>query len=133
MGNEASKTAALWGEEVRSLLKGRGLDIGAGADPVVPGVQTFDQANGDANRIDDFIKDEFDFVFSSHCLEHMHNPWLALGKWWKLVKPGGHLIVFVPDEDLYEQGYWPSLFNEDHKPRWPLQIHITDKITPEKK
>lgn len=25
------------------------------------------------------------------------------------------MILLVPDEDLYEQGYWPSIFNNDHK------------------
>jgi hypothetical protein len=32
-----------------------------------------------------------------------------------VVKPGGYLVVTVPDEDLYEQGLWPSTFNPDHK------------------
>ncbi|NDE18079.1 hypothetical protein EBZ80_24485, partial [bacterium] len=32
-----------------------------------------------------------------------------------LVKPGGHLFFIVPDEDLYEQGVFPSRFNPDHK------------------
>ena len=27
------------------------------------------------------------------------------------MKPGGHLILIVPDEDLYEQGVFPSQFN----------------------
>jgi hypothetical protein len=35
--------------------------------------------------------------------------------WWKLVKPGGYLFILVPDEDLYEQGVFPSRFNDDHK------------------
>jgi SAM-dependent methyltransferase len=115
MGNEASKTYALSENKIKALLQGDGLDIGAGSDPVIPNVTTFDQKDGDANLIDEYIHRQFDFVFSSHCLEHMHNPWDALPRWWKLVKPGGHLIVIVPDEDLYEQGYWPSLFNDDHK------------------
>ena len=53
----------------------------------------------DANR-------PFDFVFSSHCLEHMQDPVKcpSLRDWWQLVRPGGVLIVIVPDEDLYEQG-----------------------------
>jgi SAM-dependent methyltransferase len=121
VGNEASKTVALWGDDIRSLLKGKGLDIGAGPDPVIPGVQTFDQAHGDANKIDEYLQDQFDFVFSSHCLEHMMNPWDALPRWWKLIKPGGHMVLVVPDEDLYEQGFWPSLFNDDHKHTFTLK------------
>jgi hypothetical protein len=30
------------------------------------------------------------------------------------------LIVIVPDEDFYEQGWWPSLFNHDHKHTFTL-------------
>lgn len=29
--------------------------------------------------------------------------------------PGGLMIIVVPHEDLYEQGFWPSLYNLDHK------------------
>jgi len=57
----------------------------------------------------------YDAVCSSHCLEHMRDVPAALEQWWALVRPGGHLILVVPDEDLYEQGGWPSLFNSDHK------------------
>jgi SAM-dependent methyltransferase len=45
----------------------------------------------------------------------MRNVPQALAQWWRLVKPGGYLILVVPDENLYEQGTWPSLFNYDHK------------------
>jgi hypothetical protein len=40
--------------------------------------------------------------------------------WWALVKPGGYLVIVVPDEDLYEQGMWPSRFNTDHKATFNL-------------
>ncbi len=26
-----------------------------------------------------------------------------------------HLVLTIPDEDLYEQGVWPSTLNDDHK------------------
>jgi hypothetical protein len=45
----------------------------------------------------------------------MHDPRRTLANWWSLVKPGGVLFVIVPDEDLYEQGSWPSRHNADHK------------------
>ncbi len=136
MSNEAKKTTALWGNDVWALIKGQGLDIGAGSDPITADVRTFDKSDGDANRIDEYIYEKFDFVFSSHCLEHMLNPWDALSRWWKLVKPQGHLIVIVPDEDLYEQGWWPSLFNQDHKytftlneQSWsPVSVNVNDLI-----
>jgi len=113
--NEASKTRALWGEFERSLITGAGIDIGCGPDPVTPEVDCFDVADGDANVITQYVDKTYDFVFSCHCLEHMNHPQQALEEWWKLVKPGGHLMVVVPDEDLYEQGYFPGIFNTDHK------------------
>lgn len=67
----------------------------------------------------------------------MKNPPDALQRWWNLVKPGGYLIFLVPDEDLYEQGYWPSVFNHDHKftftlkkeSSWPpVSINVLDLI-----
>jgi SAM-dependent methyltransferase len=114
---EASKTLGLLTERERAALSGKGLDIGAGSDPIRPDVQRFDVEHGDANRVTDWIPDVemFDYVFSSHCLEHVDDPVGALADWWRLVRPGGILVVVVPDEDLYEQGYWPSLFNSDHK------------------
>ena len=120
MANESTKTKKVWGELERSVLQGEGIDIGCGADPVLPGVMPFDLAQGDANRIVDYVHRQFDFVYASHCLEHMRDPREAIVQWWSLVKPGGVLFVIVPDEDLYEQGFWPSRFNRDHK--WTFTI-----------
>lgn len=113
--HEASKTKKIWGEFERSLLSGSGIDIGWGAHLVMPDVRRFDFEDGDANCITQFVREQFDFVFSSHCLEHMRHPERALLEWWRLVKPGGNLVFIVPDEDLYEQGVFPSRFNSDHK------------------
>ena len=120
MAYETSKTKTLWGELEHSVLKGEGLDIGCGPDPVFPGVMPFDLSHGDANHVTQYIKTQFDFVYSSHCLEHMIDARAAILDWWQLVKPGGVLFLLVPDEDLYEQGYWPSRFNRDHK--WTFTI-----------
>jgi SAM-dependent methyltransferase len=115
MMDETSKSRKNWGELEKSVLKGKGIDIGCGPDPVTPEARRFDIEHGDANVISQYVKEQFDFVFSSHCLEHMHNPRTTILDWWKLVAPGGHLFVVVPDEDLYEQGVFPSRFNSDHK------------------
>jgi SAM-dependent methyltransferase len=112
---EAGKSKKHWTDLERSVLRGRGIDIGCGNDPVTPDVRKFDIEDGDANEITKFVSVKFDFVFSSHCLEHMHNPKQAINEWWQLVKPNGHLFFIVPDEDLYEQGVFPSRFNRDHK------------------
>jgi SAM-dependent methyltransferase len=118
---ESSKTNAF--REPRffaDYLGGTVLDIGCGPDPVVPHAQPFDRIHGDAERITDFVSTSYDTVHSSHCLEHMADVPRALAGWWQLVRPGGYLVVVVPHEDLYEQGFWPSLYNRDHKASFRL-------------
>jgi len=39
----------------------------------------------------------YDFVLSSHCLEHVANPLAALREWHRVVRPGGHLVLLLPD------------------------------------
>lgn len=99
------------------FLSGSVLDVGCGSDLVVRHAQPFDLAQGDANRIAEFLPHgtAFDCVHSSHCLEHMRDVRAAVAGWWSLVRPGGYMIIVVPHEDLYEQGIWPPVFNRDHK------------------
>jgi SAM-dependent methyltransferase len=132
---ESTKSRKLWGSLENTVLAGNGIDIGCGPDPVSPDVRKFDVEDGDANHITRYVSDQFDFVYASHCLEHMHDPRAAILDWWKLVKPGGHLFVIVPDEDLYEQGVFPSRFNPDHKATFtiskdtswsPVSINLLD-------
>lgn len=118
---ETSKSKATWSDLELSVLQGKGIDIGCGPDPVFETARRFDLEQGDANHITRFVSDTFDYVYSSHCLEHMHNPPGALLEWWQLVKPGGYLFFVVPDEDLYEQGFFPSLFNGDHKATFTIR------------
>jgi SAM-dependent methyltransferase len=113
--NEESKTLKYWSDWELKFLAGDGIDIGAGVKPIVKNAVVFDKKDGDANYITKYVNKQFDFVFSSHCLEHMLDPVQALYEWWKLVKTGGILFLIVPDEDLYERGVWPSMLNEDHK------------------
>ncbi len=125
---EATKTRTLIGDKLKPWLNGAGIDIGCGDDPILPTADRFDQEHGDANRIGDFINKKYDFVFSAHCLEHMQNPRQALRGWYEIVAPGGYLIVIVPDEDLYEQGHFPSIFNHDHK--WTFTISKAKSWSP---
>lgn len=118
--NESSKSQAYWGDIETRAVQGTGIDIGCGPDPVTPTARRFDLEDGDANCVSKYVKEQFDFVYSSHCLEHMHDPRATILDWWKLVKPGGYLFVVVPDEDLYEQGVFPSRFNNDHKATFTL-------------
>jgi SAM-dependent methyltransferase len=120
--HESEKSNALRPAEFfRDYLGGKLIDIGSGKDPVTAQAEPFDINEGDANEILKFRPAEsYDCVYSSHCLEHMKDPRSALQQWWALIRPGGYLVLIVPHEDLYEQGYWPSLFNWDHKATFRL-------------
>ena len=54
----------------------------------------------------------------------MFNPYRTVKEWFSLVKQNGLLIIIVPDEDLYEQGVFPSRYNNDHK--WTFIINKSD-------
>ena len=105
-------------------FSGNGIDIGGAPDPLflyselfpkISEVRTWDLGDGDATFMEGVENDTYDFVHSSHCLEHLKNPEAGLKNWFRILKPNGYLIVTVPDEDLYEQGVFPSTFNTDHK------------------
>jgi SAM-dependent methyltransferase len=105
-------------------FRGNGLDVGGGIDslalyreffPLARNIFVYDQPHGDAQLLANILDHSFDFLYSSHCLEHLRDAREALANWLRVVKPGGHLVIEVPDEDLYEQGQWPSRFNSDHK------------------
>jgi SAM-dependent methyltransferase len=108
---------------------GKGIDIGAGDDslgrykqqfPLMTQVRAWDLPDGDAQKMATVEDDTYDFVHSSHCLEHMVNPFEAYKNWLRICKPGGYIITTIPDEDLYEQGVFPSTFNVDHKSTWTI-------------
>lgn len=73
----------------------------------------------DAHDLSELSDSQFDFVYASHVLEHLENPAAAVREWWRVLKPGGHLIISVPHRDLYEKKRTlPSRFNGDHKTFW---------------
>lgn len=55
-----------------------------------------------------------DAVFSSHLLEHLEDTESVLQEWWRLVKVGGHLILYLPHADFYPNIGQPGA-NPDHK------------------
>ncbi len=114
---------------INRYFSGNGLDIGGKPDPLslyselfcrIKSVKTWDWEDGDAQYLKGLSDNKFDFVHSSHCLEHLVNPKEGLRNWLRVVRPDGYLILTVPDEDLYEQGVFPSTFNKDHK--WTFTI-----------
>lgn len=107
---------------VQKYCKGYGAEIGAGVQPMlVPrGSRTvyIDAEPADFWRQDprwqhenirdpDIIDegetlstiadDSFDYLIAAHVLEHIEDPILAIKNWVRVVKPGGHILVAVPD------------------------------------
>jgi SAM-dependent methyltransferase len=116
----------------RRYFVGDGVDIGGKPDPLalyqelfcqMKSVRTWDRDDGDAQVMNGVPDNHFDFVHSSHCLEHLVDPLAGLRSWLRVVREGGHIVISVPDEDLYEQGTFPSTFNLGHK--WTFTIFKT--------
>jgi SAM-dependent methyltransferase len=137
MSKEQSKSAKRRfndGKFHNQYFVGRGIDIGAGGDSlaqylhVFRGIQkidSWDKPQGDAQYMNGVRDNTYDFVHSSHCLEHMVDPHTALLSWINITKPGGHLIITVPEESLYERNKWPSRFNGDHKHSFTIHKSVT--------
>lgn len=109
--------------------RGLGLDIGCGPMKLWPQCIGLDNRKDtgmfniqmnpditipDACDIPLFASNTFDYVFSSHTLEHIPDHKKALKEWWRLVKDGGHLLLYLPHKNLY-----PNIgkegANPDHK------------------
>src|SRR5690606_29260652 len=57
----------------------------------------------------------WDYVFSSHCLEHLVNPIAALEHWKSKLKPGGVLFLYLPHPDMR---YWLPQNCRKHLHTW---------------
>ena len=56
----------------------------------------------DAVHMPSIETQSYDFVFSSHCLEHIANPLKAVHEWLRVLKNNGHLILIVPEKNVGE-------------------------------
>jgi SAM-dependent methyltransferase len=79
---------------------GVGYDVGAGNHPL-PGATPIEVKNGkDGMALPDV---KVDYVFSSHCLEHLIDPVRAIEHWKSRIKVGGVLFLYLPHPDMV---YW---------------------------
>ena len=116
---------------------GVGLDILGGNDPLglynelfpkLKSVRAWGPDDGNVQTLADLKDESFDFVHCVQALARVEDPKQALANWFRVLKPGGHLILTLPDEDLYEQGRFPSTFAPGH--RWTFTIHKTKSWSP---
>ena len=123
-GNETAKIR--W--ELPEYTRGRVLDLGCGTNKGFPhfiGVDnghheqfgykiTPDVAVKTCEDLSVFANQSCDAVYSSHLLEHIENTKAALKEWWRVLKNGGHLCLYLPHKSFYpnigEKGA-----NPDHK------------------
>jgi len=94
---------------------GKGLDIGFGGDLIAENADGFDFEHGDGQVLKGINDESYGFVYSSHTIEHLPDPSEAIKNWFRVLKPGGYLIVYLPHRDLYEKKKsLPSRFNPTH-------------------
>lgn len=110
---------------VEHFCKGTGLDLGCGDDLIVPWAIGIDRNQkgktsilGNIAKLDAWFKSGvMDFVFSSHALEDEYDTEAVLSNWLDVLKIGGMLVLFLPDQQLYEAHCKrnKTLPNQDHK------------------
>lgn len=98
-----------------------GIDIGCQHDPIQNGFRQWDYIFGDGDcTLMEGIGDNSHYtVYASHVLEHLEDPICAIRNWYRILMPGGHLIIVVPHRNLYEKRRTlPSRWNAEHKTFW---------------
>lgn len=53
----------------------------------------------EASDLRDIPDKSYDYVLSSHCLEHLANPLKGLSEWMRVLKEEGVLVLVVPDKE----------------------------------
>ncbi len=92
--------AAFIQEKALTYCRGYGIDVGANEWPF-PGAEAIDDTpEENALKLDRFQDSSLDFVFSSHCLEHIAEWQTALALWMSKLKTGGVLFLYLPHESM---------------------------------
>jgi predicted SAM-dependent methyltransferase len=103
-------------KRLQRYCTGTGVDIGFGGDPINDHAIRIDlphpyactgdasvQLSGDARSLPWFSSGVLDFVYSSHLLEDFMDTTEVLSEWLRVLKVGGYLIIFCPDEQVYRK------------------------------
>jgi predicted SAM-dependent methyltransferase len=92
---------------------GKGYDIGCkkkewAFQGAIPIDLVFEDGYHALNLPDNLV----DYIFSSHCLEHIDAIWVdVLDYWTSVLKPSGVLFLYLPD---FSQVYWRPFNNKKH-------------------
>jgi predicted SAM-dependent methyltransferase len=95
------------------VCKGRGYDIGCmKREWSFPGSHAIDLSFDDMYDANNLPERDVDYIFSSHCLEHIDN-WVETMEYWhSCLRQGGVLFLYLPD---YSQEYWRPWNNKKHR------------------
>ena len=95
----------------KHFCKGKGVDVGCNREEwKFPNSTAVDPAINEYNALN-FPDTHLDYIFSSHCLEHLHDWVDVLDYWTSKLKTGGVLFLYLPD---YSQTYWRPWSNKKH-------------------
>jgi SAM-dependent methyltransferase len=95
------------------FCNGNGYDIGFCKEEwKFPGAIGIDECLNDGYNANNLPNEQVDYIYSSHCLEHVDNWTITLEYWIKCIKPGGILFLYLPD---FSQKYWRPWNNRKHK------------------
>ena len=92
---------------------GSGLDIGYSKEAwMLPGAIGIEPSIDPTYHALNLPEGEFDYIFSSHMVEHFEGNWMSLLDYWLTkIKVGGILFLYLPHE---EQEYWHPKNNRKH-------------------
>ena len=125
VGHESAKIKL----EVVPYMHGTVLDLGCGDTKVWPDAIGVDSCLDSVlfgtpikpdvrvktcEKLEMWTDASVDTVYSSHLLEHIVDYRAALAEWWRVLKPGGFLVLYLPHKDLYPNIGQPGS-NPDHK------------------
>jgi len=99
-------------EFAKQFCAGNGLDIGGTDEWSFPSARTINTSKNDGFNATNLPDDIYDFIFSSHTLEHTENYIDALLCWQSHIRSGGALFLYLPHPDME---YWLPQNNHKHK------------------
>jgi predicted SAM-dependent methyltransferase len=94
------------------VCKGKGYDIGCmKKEWSFPNSIPIDLSFDDNFHATNLPDKNVDYIFSSHCLEHIVDWVKVMDYWYGTLKVGGVLFLYLPD---YSQKYWRPWNNRKH-------------------
>lgn len=96
----------------QTMCNGKGYDIGCmKKEWAFPTSIPIDLNFNNGFNATNLPENNVDYIFSSHCLEHIPNWVYVMEYWYSVLRVGGILFLYLPD---YSQEYWRPWNNKKH-------------------